>query len=250
MSGTSRIEVYCRKRIAQLLSKKLASQTTPTVPIISFTFDDFPQSALTVAGAMLLERGLHGTYYASMSLMGHKSTLGSMYSATDMRTLVSEGHELACHTFSHLNSVSASANDIERDCQRNRIAAAETAGGLQLRNFSFPSGVVTWTAKSTLTSIYQSCRTVEHGINCNPVDLGFLRANPMYSRFRIAEMYKLIEETVNKAGWLILYTHDVREHHSEFGCTPKYFHDVLSAAVASGANIMTVAEAVRRFHCT
>jgi peptidoglycan/xylan/chitin deacetylase (PgdA/CDA1 family) len=33
-------------------------------PVISFTFDDFPRSALVKAGAILRERGLAGTYYA------------------------------------------------------------------------------------------------------------------------------------------------------------------------------------------
>jgi peptidoglycan/xylan/chitin deacetylase (PgdA/CDA1 family) len=219
----------------------------PPLPIISFTFDDFPQSALTVAGGMLREKGVHGTYYASMGLIGQQSSLGDMYNAQNLRTLVADGHELACHTFGHLNCSRVAAGEIERDCERNRLAVAEALDGYRLRNFCFPSGGVTWPAKSALISIYDSCRTIKHGINRNPVDLGFLRANPMYSRFPINELYRLIENNIEQAGWLILYTHDVREQHSDVGCTPSYFRDILRFAVASGASIMTVAEAAKKF---
>jgi hypothetical protein len=69
----------------------------------------------------------------------------------------------------------------------------------------------------------------------------------MYSRFSIDELYRLIEKNIEQAGWLIFYTHDVREQHSDVGCTPSYFRDILRFAIASGASIMTVAEAVRKF---
>lgn len=246
MNLASRIEVYCRKKIAQCLSCKRARQV-PASPIVSFTFDDFPRSALTVGGAILAEKGLRGTYYASMGLMGQRSSQGEMYNAEDLQALLEKGHELACHTFSHLYCPRAATSEVQRECEQNRRAAAEALRGYQLRNFSFPSGGVTWSAKTTVSSIYDSCRTVEHGINRNPVDLGFLRANPVYSTRPIGELQRLVEENVEQAGWLIFYTHDVSHQPSAVGCTPAYFREILSSALASGASIMTVAEAVSRF---
>ena len=246
MSLTSRVEVYCRKRIAQSFSCKRARQV-PALPIVSFTFDDFPRSALTVGGAMLVERGLRGTYYASMGLMGQQSSRGEIYNAEDLRVLIEKGHELACHTFSHLYCPRAKTSEVQRECERNWRAAAEALGGYRLRNFAFPSGGVTLSAKSALASIYDSCRTVERGINCNPVDLGFLRANPVYSCGPISELHRLLDKNVEQAGWLIFYTHDVSHRPSSVGCTPGYFREILCSAVASGASIMTVAEAISRY---
>ena len=54
-------------------------------PVISFTFDDFPRSALLNAGAILRERGLAGTYYASFGLMGTKAPTGEMFEREDLR---------------------------------------------------------------------------------------------------------------------------------------------------------------------
>lgn len=246
MNLMSRLGAYCDKQIAQRCSKKIATQA-PAVPIVSFTFDDFPRSALKVAGTMLLEEDLRGTFYASMGLMGQQSSLGEMYDTGDLHTLVEEGHELGCHTFGHLYCPGAGPGEVRRECEQNRRVVAEALGGYRLRNFSFPSGGVTWSAKARLSAIYDSCRTVEHGINRNPVDLGFLRANPLYSTRPRSEVDRLIAKNVEQIGWLILYTHDVRNHPSAVGCTPTYFEAILRSAILSGASILTIAQAVSRY---
>jgi len=246
MKLVSWVENCIHREVAQRFSRKLATQLPPT-SLISITFDDFPHSALKVAGSMLEENGLRGTYYASMGLMGRQTEVGEMCTADDLRTVVETGHELACHTFDHLSSVRARSNQVRESCARNRLAAANVFGGYQLRNFSFPFGSVTLSAKSSLASTYESCRTVKCGINRNPVDLGFLLANPIYSAIPISELQRLIAKNAEQLGWLILYTHDVSLQPSAWGCTPSYFRAVLSSAIASGASIVTVAEAVRRF---
>lgn len=242
----SRFDVYCRKRIGQVLGRKLATRS-PGNPIISFTFDDFPRSALTVAGEMLCEHGLRGTFYVSMGLTGQSSSQGETHTKEDLRTLVETGHELACHTFTHLFCPRASASDIQRECSRNRKTVFNTIDGYRLRNFSYPSGAVTWSAKTALAMTYDSCRTVESGINYSPVDLGFLRANPMYSSRPIEDLLRLIDGNTKEGGWLVLYTHDVRERPSTVGCTPEYFREILLACISSGSKVMTVADAVSNF---
>jgi len=246
MSLASRIERFVHRGVAQRFSRKLATRLPP-LPMISFSFDDFPRSALTVAGSMLSEEGLLGTYYAAMGLMGQRTSVGEIYDAGDLRTLVENGHELACHTFDHLSCRRVRGSEVQQSCARNRRAVADILGGYQMRNFSFPYGDITRTAKSSLASSFESCRTVQCGINRNPVDLGFLLANPVYSHLPASELQRRIEENVNQAGWLILYTHDVSPQPSVYGCTPAYFRDILRAAIASGASILTVAEAVSRF---
>jgi len=246
MSLVSRTTAYCRKRIAGIVCRNLAAQV-PGVPIISFTFDDFPRSALKVGGSILSEQGVRATYYASMGLMGKRSALGEMYDCEDLLSLVEQKHELACHTFNHLDCLRATTMEIQQECSWNRQAVADLLKGYQLRNFSFPSGAVSCTAKSVVGPIYDSCRTVEWGINGNPVDLRFLRANPLYSVISISKAQRLIDENIRRTGWLIFYTHDVSSQPSTVGCTAAYFRQVVTLALASGASVLTVAEAVNRF---
>ena len=59
--------------------------------VISFTFDDFPRSALLNAGAILRERGVAGTYYASFGIMGRKTTTAELFTRDDLGELVQQG---------------------------------------------------------------------------------------------------------------------------------------------------------------
>ncbi len=117
----------------------------------------------------------------------------------------------------------------------------------RLRNFSFPLGAVTLSTKAAASSAYDTCRTIEPGINRDPVDLGFLRANRVYSHAGMGPVKELISHITEDNGWLILYTHDVERGHSVYGCTPEDFDEVVRCAVASGAELLPVAEAAKRF---
>src|SRR5215472_14050839 len=89
-------------------------------PVISFTFDDFPRSALINGGAILRERGFAGTYYASFGLMGKEALVGGIFTREDLDELLRQGHELACHTFDHCDSWATNPNEFEASIVRNR----------------------------------------------------------------------------------------------------------------------------------
>lgn len=196
---------------------------------------------------MLTERGKQGTYYGCMGLMGGNSEGGPLFTQQDVRELVSAGHELACHTVSHTSGFAVSAKNFAESCEENRRQAATLFGGQPLRNMSFPFGHLTLLGKRMVSASYDTCRTTEPGINLDPVDLSFLRANPMYSRFDIQGLKRLIVDNVRVKGWLILYTHDVTENPSPYGCTPSYFEQVLDSALESGAEIVKICDAMAQF---
>ena len=239
-----------RIRFHQLLAEhfahKRAWRASP-MAMISFTFDDFPRSALTVGGRMLTDHGWRGTYYGAMGLMGRTTSAGPMFTRADLDDLLRVGHELACHTLGHTSCLSVSTSKFVDGCAGNRRKADTMLNGYQLRNFSFPHGHVSLAAKDLLRSAYDTCRSIESGINSDPVDLGFLRANPIYSRLSIGTLKQLIYANSQAKGWLVLYTHDVAINPSPYGCTPEYFEEVLRYALESGADILTVREAGTRY---
>src|SRR6516162_8911089 len=75
----------------------------PSVPYISFTFDDFPQSALTTGGRILERHDVRGTYFVSLKMVGTESPSGLIARGQDMAALLAAGHQLGCHTFDHLD---------------------------------------------------------------------------------------------------------------------------------------------------
>ena len=95
------------------------------VPLISFTFDDFPRSALLNGGAILKRSGVRGTYYASLGLMGQHTPSGKIFLREDLRELLTQGHELGCHTFGHCHSWKTKATVFENSVIENRRALNE-----------------------------------------------------------------------------------------------------------------------------
>lgn len=238
--------IRCHQLMAERFAHKRAWRASPG-PMISFTFDDFPRSALTVGGKMLMAHGWRGTYYGSMGLIGKATSAGPMFTRADLDDLLTAGHELACHTFDHTSCVAVGTAEFVDGCTDNRRQAATMLSGYQLRNLSFPRGHITLAAKHLLRSDYDTCRSIESGINVDPVDLCFLRANPIYLRLEIETLKQLIYANSRANGWLVLYTHDVAKNPSPFGCTPQYFEEVLRCALESGAEVLTIREAACRY---
>ena len=95
-------------------------------PFVTFTFDDFHRSALTIGGAILEECGGRGTYYTAMGLLGGHDDYGEYFRSSDLRSLVDRGHELANHTYSH---VAAGDVSLKNFSDRNRAMRRCSAGG-------------------------------------------------------------------------------------------------------------------------
>lgn len=211
-------------------------------PLISFTFDDFPLSALEVGGAILKSNGMSGTYYAAMGLMGKTSPeAGPYFSGGELETLLKDGHELGSHTFGHISCRTASLSDFTADVMKGKEAVERITGARPSHHFAYPYGHVTWRAKGMIGARLTSCRGIYPGINTSPVDLNLLRANNLYSgSYRWEAVRRLIEQNSQQRGWLIFYTHDLSDRPSDFGCTPAQFESVVKLVQQSRATVLPV----------
>ena len=216
-------------------------------PIVSFTFDDFPQSALHVGGAILKNYGVCGTFYAAMGLMDRFNGLGPQFCREDIQTLLRDGHELGSHTFDHLSCRSAPLGCFEADVLKGRQAVEQTTGRCRPHQFSYPFGHVTFRAKRRIGASVSSCRGIVPGINESPADLNLLRANSLYSwSFDLDAVDRLFQLTEQRRGWLIFYTHDISENPSKFGCRPNEFDAVVRLASRKQLQILPVGESILR----
>jgi peptidoglycan/xylan/chitin deacetylase (PgdA/CDA1 family) len=214
-------------------------------PVITFSFDDFPRSALTIGAPILEKFGARATYYTSMALMNTHNDLGEQFTHADLCSLVDRGHELASHTFSHASARNVGFHVFRRDVEKGEIAIQESIGTRSSRNFAYPYGDVTLRAKRELGLQMRSCRGTCGGFNGPLVDLNLLRANSLYGDVDRAEAAKrLIVENEERKQWLIFYSHDVAAEPSAFGCSPQLLEEVCSFAAHRGARFATVAEVV------
>ena len=214
-------------------------------PIVSFCFDDFPRTALTVGGPILKGFGVVGTYYAAVGLMNTTNHLGEQFHREDLDAVLADGHELASHTFSHISCRSTSPTAFLADIQKGRHAIEQLTGKADSGNFAFPFGEFTLRAKRVVGAEAVSCRSTWNGLNGPYVDLNLLRAYSLYGgRDEHALVRKLILDNEQKKSWLIFYSHDVQDSPSRFGCTPALLEFAVSSVFETSARILTVAEAV------
>jgi peptidoglycan/xylan/chitin deacetylase (PgdA/CDA1 family) len=92
------------RNLAQKIGLAITARPAPVAwpgGVVSFTFDDFPKSALDVGGEILERYGARGTYYASLKLAWSYNILGQIFDDDDIRAAHRAGHEIACHTYTH-----------------------------------------------------------------------------------------------------------------------------------------------------
>jgi peptidoglycan/xylan/chitin deacetylase (PgdA/CDA1 family) len=212
-------------------------------PLISFSFDDFPRTALTVGGSILQDAGIRATYYTAPGLMDTTNDLGPQFRREDLLDLLAAGHELASHTYSHATARSTGLDNYVHEVEKGYQTLAEILGLNASRQFAYPKGEITLRIKRSVGPKMQSCRGIWPGLNGRHVDLNLLRANSLYGDTdKFAAANALIRENSRKKSWLIFYSHDVQPNPSPYGCTPAFLKQVVRAAVESGARIATVAE--------
>lgn len=240
-----RFRYYCTQLFGRR-SIRLANRT----PVISFTFDDFPRTALHSGGAILQEFGVTATYYASLGLMNQESPVGRVFSEPDLREVLDRGHELGCHTFDHYHAWNTLPKTFEQSILKNREALSRLLPGVSFSTLSYPRSIPRPQTKRRAQKYFMCCRGGGYEpINTREADLNFLNAFFLEkSRGDTRVPKNLIDRNRECCGWLIFGTHDIDNHPSQFGCTPSFFKSVVSYAVASGTTILPVAAALRKIH--
>ena len=212
-------------------------------PVISFTFDDFPRSALLTGGAILNQFGVAGTYYASFGLAGQETASGKIFVIDDLTALLEQGHELGCHTYSHCDSWQTPPQVFEKEINANRDALHSFFPRARFQTFSYPISLPRLSTKSKIAPYFFCCRGGGQKTNVGTADLNLLSAYFLEkARGDLDLIKKLIDENSEARGWLVFATHDISREPTQFGCTPEFFESVVRYAVASGAQILPVVE--------
>ncbi len=240
----SRLTGYYQRRVASLAYRKPFSIHLRR-PLISFTFDDFPRSAIRTGGAILKQFGVAGTYYAALGLVGQSTPSGQIFSVDDLPALFEQGHELGCHTFAHCDSWESPTEIFEKSLVDNRAALHQLFPDVVFKTFAYPINLPKPRTKARTSEYFLSCRGGGQRSNVGQVDLNQLSAYFLEkSRDNIQPIKDVIDKNRRDCGWLIFATHDIAEDHTPFGCTPEFFRNVVQYAVTSGAHIVPVLEAL------
>ena len=233
-----------RRRFVRLAHRR-PLQMAPARPMVSFAFDDAPLTAV-LDGAMTLEgRGVRGTYFVSAGLAGTEAPMGICGRADDYRRLQAAGHEIGCHTYSHLDCGQADGDTARADATRNALALS--AWGITTPStFAYPYGDVGSGPKRALSQRFALLRALHPGVIEKGSDLNQTPAVGIEGPTGEATARRWMAEAVARDAWLILYTHDVRPDPSPWGCTAEALGRLVDEALAADFDIVTVAEGLRR----
>jgi len=211
------------------------------------SFDDFPRNAWTAGGEIVEAARGRATYYVTGSFCGRTIDGIEYFSEGDLVEVHSRGHDIGCHTFSHIALPKHSRAAIDLELKRNSEFIRSATGQSDVTSFAYPYGSASVRTKIMLKSRFVACRGIETGINAGLADFSQLHAVCLEEHILTTNPIKhLVEQTCNRNGWLVLVTHDVSSQPSPFGCTPKLLKETLSAIRGAGIELVTVKEAVAR----
>ena len=232
-----------RKAARHHRSKPFAMRNA--APLVSFTFDDVPASAYSNGAAILEQYGLRGTFYIAAGLLGGLGDDWRMIDRDQVRALHQGGHEIGCHTFSHVSVDKIDARGMDRECRRNREALRELGVDVELTNFCYPFGRASLPRKLQLEKRFDSCRGIYEGVNAGTIDLAMLRVIELYDRtLTRGKLERVLRDTRERNGWLIFYTHDVAEPPSWIGASPRLLRKTIEAAQAANLQCLPIRDAL------
>jgi peptidoglycan/xylan/chitin deacetylase (PgdA/CDA1 family) len=228
-----------RRRLARLVTTKPARLNALARPLLTISFDDAPVSAAHEGAAILERHGVNGTYFISAGLSSSESHLGRYTDADDIRALHASGHEIACHTLTHLDCGRAKGAVIAAELDANREALVGL-GAPAPRTFAYPYGDVSPAAKAVLNDRFTASRALHHGLITNGTDMNQAPAvgieGPDGEQVALSWLGRA---AATPDSWLVLYTHDVRDTPSSWGCTPHTLERLVTTALSMGFEIVT-----------
>jgi peptidoglycan/xylan/chitin deacetylase (PgdA/CDA1 family) len=214
----------------------------PGRPIVSFTFDDVPRTVVANAAPLLDEYGVKATFYVALGLAGEGR---GFLDEGHVRLLAGQGHDIGCHTLTHYSLRRGSAEGLYEDALAGRRALESVLGG-EVRHFAYPYGAINARAKSLLQGTFATMRTSTRGVNAGRVDLTYLRAENLYSDGRgldLGRVRRRVRSVVERGGWLIFYTHGVRDDPGPQDSSCADFRRAVEIVMESGAPVMPVSQA-------
>ena len=233
-----------RRRLVRLVERRPARVRLERA-MVSFSFDDAPLTAFAYGAKTLEQRGLRGTYFISAGLAGLNSVMGPYGDRETVMAAAAQGHEIACHTFSHLDCGSADAASIQADIERNLDVLSEW-GAPAPTTFAYPYGDVSFAAKRVTSSRFGVSRALHKGLIRSGTDLNQAPAVGIEGPAGGVVCRRWLEYAVHQKAWVIFYTHDIRDEPSDVGCTPRAFRELVDSARSFNCDIVTVAEGARR----
>lgn len=214
-------------------------------PLVSFTFDDVPESAYANGAGVLDDYGVQGTFYIAAGICGAMDTYWQVIGRDQISDLHRRGHEIGCHTFSHRAVDELSANEMEEECRQNLQRMRELCPGIEMTNFCYPFGCLSLARKLQLQKRFDTCRGIFEGVNTGLIDLSLLKVIELYDRTLTRDkLHHVLRRARDHNGWIIFYVHDVQPQPTHMGCSPALLSATIKAVREQDIQCLSIRQAL------
>lgn len=234
-----------RRRAVRFAHRRRAARS-PERRLLSLSFDDAPASAFHAGGDILREKAAPATYFVCAGLDGLSGPMGAYGTRSDALAAHAAGHEIACHTYSHMDLGAADDEDVQADLDRN-TDMLWSWGLPRPATFAYPFGDVGFASKALAARRFHLARALHHDLIHAGSDLAQAPAVGVEGDDGEALAHQWMARLAQASeGWLILFSHAVTDRPSPFGMSGAALAGIVDAARDRGFDIVTVAEGARR----
>lgn len=234
-----------RRRLVRLAHRHPAVRR-PERPMVTFAFDDTPASAVRRGAPILEARGVRGAYYFCAGLAGQHGHMGQYSTREDMVRVAEAGHEVGCHTYSHLDCGQASGALVADELELNAAILSDWGVADRLETFAFPYGDVGFPAKAEAAQRFTLSRALHHGLIEPGADLNQAPAIGIEGEHGEETARHWLAKAAERKAWLVLFTHGVEDGVTGFGASADALARLVDEALEKGFEVVTAAEGARR----
>ncbi len=218
--------------------------------LISFTFDDFPLTAVTNGERILNDFNRKGTYFISLGLLGGLSDVGlPIARLKDLEKLILDGHEIGDHTYHHLNAFEVDDIKYEESIIKNQEEMLKLFPSYIFKSFAYPFGYLTPSKKRIVRKFYKIARGIEEGYNKSRFDSMLLKSYHLAGDKNRFRLYKnILDKSSEQPSWLIFFTHEVQSNPTEYGCDEELFRSVVEYSLKGGFEILSIKEVFEKLN--
>lgn len=245
MSNTISVMDRINFRLARVRNQNLRKSIL-AAPIISFSYDDFPKSAIEIGATELEKHGFQGSFYPAASFCDAHEEGQDYYTQDDIQRLRAHGHEIGCHTYDHANLLRLNNREIDDQFARNQAFFAETMQADTFVSMAYPFGNVSPRVKKVAQKRFPICRGVWSGVNSGMIDMALLKVVGLDHHLTAEQTRAWIDQARAENGWLIFVAHDIRSDHSPYGISPERYAEIVSVVADANIEVLTIRDAAAR----
>lgn len=231
------------RRLTPYMARRVVRFTLDR-PLVSFTFDDCPASAVTHGVKPLEALGWQSTVYVASGLLGTTNHHGLQINSDDVKALHDAGHEIGGHTYGHVDATAVDFQDYLSDIERNQ-ARFEAMGVPKARTFAYPYGQTSPAVKFAIEQDFEGMRGISPGQHTTRADLNQIKSIPLFSGTLIETALETINALKTNPAWVTFFTHDISDTPSAWGCTPSDMQKIIEAVQDIEAKVLPVDQAIQ-----